>query len=138
MDQAWSVLPDAGRLADAVARMESGAGDLCRFAEEEPDLASQAGVEAYALEARGILAGGAPRRVCLSAGECARMGVQARVGRADLDAVERLEGILAASASRLSHRAAALEAAERRAPLEGIGAAVGLANGALGLVRAIF
>lgn len=128
----------AAALSERSRRIEEAAAALSGFAEREPELAALSGVEIVALEARSLLSGGAARRVCLSGADCAARGVTLSASRADLDALSRLEGLVALGDARIGVRLAAMEAAEQRGRLDGVGTVIGVASGALGLIRAIF
>lgn len=128
----------AAALAARSRRLQEAAAELAGFAEREPELAALSGIEVAALEARSILSGGAAGRVCLSGADCAARGVPLSASRADLDALSRLEGLVVLSDARIGMRLAAMDAAERRGHLDGVGTVIGVASGAIGLIKAIF
>lgn len=128
----------AGRLAQKAAYVQMAGRDLALWGETEPYLVHSTGLEVSALEARILLSGGAPARVVEAASRAARSGTPASVDAADLEAVARLEGILTVAASRLGQAIAAIDAQNRSSGFETLGTAIGLATGAIGLIKSIF
>jgi|FLYK01.1.fsa_nt_gi hypothetical protein len=128
---------DAVRLAESVAKISEAARVLAAFGEADPGLASECGVEINALEARTILASGAPARVAARAVEAARTGRPAAVSAQDLEALSRLEAVVALGKSRIDLRLAALEAEASQEPLSRLAGLAGLATGAVGLIKSI-
>lgn len=132
-----AVDPDAAAtLAERALDLGERAEALAGFAAEDPDLAREAGVEVAALEARTILGSGAIGRVARAGLDGARWGRPVSLAGHDLEAVTRLEGIIATSTTRIGQRLAALD----RTPsfLERAAGVIGLASGALGLWKSIF
>ena len=128
---------DAETLALAAQDLAGRAQALVRFAEADPDLALAAGVEVSALEAKTILSSGAPGRVAGAAAGIGRTG-QAVIAPADFQAIGRLEALLFSSDQRLGQRMAQLDQARASSPYENLGSMIGLATGAVGLIRSIF
>ena len=135
----------ARRLAGKIDLLRTAAGDFASFAEREPGLASDCGVEVQALEARSILSGGAPERIARAAFLAAESGRPAAVEQADLDSVERLERVTALAAERIDQRRRALEA--QVAPAAALGSLVEklapmlggiVVDRAFGLLKSIF
>ncbi len=113
-------------LAQSATAISAAAREFIAFAEGEPTLAAQAGVEVLALEARGILSGGAHHRLA-SAGTVA----------ADLEALSRLEGVVALAGARLDALDAAIAADSKGSGIEQLAGFIGLASGAVGLYNAL-
>ena len=128
---------DAETLGLAAQDLAGRAQALVRFAEADPDLALAAGVEVSALEAKTILSSGAPGRVAGAAAGAGRSG-QAVIAPADFQAIGRLEALLFSSDQRLGQRMAQLDQARASSPYENLGSMIGLATGAVGLLRSIF
>ena len=100
------------------AKALSGAAlELVAFADGEPALASRAGVEVLALEARGIMSAGAPMR--LAAKEAAP---------GDMEALARLEGIVTLAEARLDALDASLGATESGGGIERLSGFIGIAS----------
>lgn len=128
-------------LAERTRRVQMAGRELAMFGDAEPVLASQCGVELSALEARGILAGGAPERVASLAERAAAAGRPVAVAQGDWEQLLRLEGVLSMAASRIELRRKALEAetsvpsfVQTLAPMLG-GIVV---DRAIGLIKSIF
>jgi len=131
--------PDvAGRLAEKAAYVQMAGKELALFGEAEPWLAAQCGVEIGALEARTLLAGGAATRVGRLAGEAAVAGSPVVLAAEDLEALSRLEGVLALSSSRIGQAIAIMDSRERSSGFDNLGSVIGLATGAVGLIKSIF
>jgi hypothetical protein len=130
--------PDqAARLAGRAASVARAAGELSLFGESDPDLARECGVEISALEARTILSGGAPARIAAAAGEASRWGRPAVLAAEDMDAMERLEHVVALGKSRIDLKSAALDAEASQEPLARLGGFIGLAGAAAGFLKSI-
>ena len=129
---------DAERLGARAIDLGARAEALAQFADADPDLAQGAGVEVSALEAKSILAGGFIDRVVATSLGSARSGRHASLAASDFQAVTRLETLLESSDRRIAARLAAYDAQEARSGIEGIGSVIGLATGAVGLLRSIF
>lgn len=128
----------AAVLRDRVVGLAGSARDFAMFGESEPDLVSECGVEIGCLECRTILAGGAPERVVRAMSEAAQLGRPAGVESGDIEAVSRLEAVLAQSSNRIGLRLASIDAAAAQEPLQRWGSLVALGTGVLGLVKSIF
>jgi hypothetical protein len=130
---------DSWILAERAGRLSMGARELAAFVDSEPGLAAECGVEVGALEARSILAGGAPARVAARATETARTGRSVPVPQVDMEALSRLEVVLAQSAMRIGTGIATLDAAQARSEsgMERLGSIIGLAGAAVGLARSL-
>jgi len=63
---------------------------------------------------------------------------QAVIAPADFQAIGRLEALLFSSDQRLGQRMAQLDQARASSPYENLGSMIGLATGAVGLLRSIF
>ena len=103
------------------------ARELVSFADEHPALAARAGVEVLALEARMALQAGR-----LSVGRTHALGVR------ELVAFERLDGIVALASSRMGECVAAIDREMSGQGIESIGRIIGLAGGAIGILKSIF
>lgn len=131
--------PDvAGRLAEKAAYVQMAGKELALFGEAEPWLAAQCGVEIGALEARTLLSGGAATRIGRLAGEAAAAGAPVVLAAEDLEALSRLEGVLALSSSRIGQAIAIMDAREQSSGFDNLGSVIGLATGAVGLIKSIF
>lgn len=132
--------PDvARRLAEKAAFVQMAGRELAHFGESEPWLAAQVGVEIGALEARTILAGGSAVRVGQEAEEAAMSGRAVVLAAEDLEALSRLEGVLATSSARMSQAIATLDArAQGPGIMDSLGSVIGLATGAVGLFKTFF
>lgn len=131
--------PDvAARLAEKAAYVYMAGRELALFGEAEPWLAAQCGVEIGALEARTLLAGGAASRVGSLAQEAAGAGRPVVLAAEDLEALSRLEGVLALSSSRIGQAIAMLDSREKSSGLDNLGSVIGLATGAVGLFKSLF
>jgi hypothetical protein len=128
----------AARLAQKAAYVQMAGRDLALFGETEPYLIQSTGLEVSALEARILLSGGAPARVADAAVRAVRSGTPVAVDAADLEAVARLEGILTVAAARLGQAIAAIDAQKQGSGMETLGTAIGLATGAIGLIKSLF
>ena len=122
----------AGALITKGKALGDAAWALVGLHETEPDLAATAGVEVAALEARGILEGGAVERVEASL----NAGRQASV--VDVEAISRLEGILSVSEARIGACMGAIDAQQAPVSVEKVAGFIGLATGAVSLIRSIF
>jgi hypothetical protein len=129
---------EAAFLGVRAAHIQEGARELALFGETEPVLSSECGVELPAFEARTILSGGAPQRIALAAQESAQTGRTLSVAQDDLESLSRLEGVVALGSSRARVHLAAVEAAEQQSGLNKLGGFIGLASGAIGLVKSIW
>lgn len=131
---------EAAVLAQALERIELGAYELSRFADQDPDFAGQCGIEVNALEARTILVGGSCARLRAAVDAGRRMGGRTTVERSDLDQLGRLEGVLSVGANRISQRIASIDQAVAQSDdgMAKLGSIIGLASGAVGLIKSIF
>lgn len=128
----------ASILAERSAFIEGSGAVLAALGEADPGLAGECGVEVCSLEARTILATGAPGRVAALAGEAARTGKPVAVSPGDLESLSRLEAVVALGSSRIQLKLAALEAEAAQEPRAQLGSLIGLATGAVGLWKAFF
>lgn len=129
---------EASLLSEKVAQLVLSARVLSSFAEQDPGMAGECGVEVNALEARTILSGGACARISGRCSEAARMGRPAQIDQVDLETLGRLEGVLALGAARIGLKIAALDAAHGQEGMARMGSIIGLATGAVGLFKSIF
>lgn len=127
----------AAQLAEKTAQLIGAGRALASFGEEDPSLAGECGVEICSLEARTILAAGAPYRVSSLAGESARQGRPVTIATQDLEAVSRLEAVVSMGSSRIGLKMATLDASESAEPMTKLGSMIGLATGAAGLIRSL-
>lgn len=125
----------AGRLAEKTAYLIGAARELSAFDEEDPVMAGECGVEVCALEARTILSGGVPYRVLDKAHEAGHTGRPYMVPVSDLEMLSRLEAVVAMGSSRISNKIAALDSAIAQEPAGTIGSMIGIATGAIGLIK---
>jgi len=125
-------------LYQQIGRIATAAQELGQFGETEPDLAGACGVEVCSLEARTILAGGYLQRLAAAAAESVRSGRPATVAAEDLEAASRLEGAVALGSSRIGNKMASLEAEASQEGVSKIGGLLGMATGAVGLIKSIF
>lgn len=128
----------AALLAERASRIQGSGAELAALGEVDPDLAGECGVEICSLEARTILASGAPSRVVAMAGEAARSGRPTAIETSDIEAMSRLEQVVALGSSRISLKLAALEAQAAQEPTARMGSLMGLATGAVGLFKTFF
>jgi hypothetical protein len=126
---------DAATLKSQAERISSAAGELAAFGETDPGLAAECGVEINALEARTILSGGAPARVIARTTEAIKHGRPAVLPIEDIQALSRLEAVVALGNSRISLRLASLDAEASQEPFARLSGLAGLATGAIGLVK---
>lgn len=129
---------DAAFLASRCQELGQGAIELAGFAESEPELASAAGLEVAALEARSILASGVPDRISQEALGASQKGSTLELPVQDVAVIDRLEHVLAQSSNRIAQKVAVLQAAEQRGGIENFGAIIGVVGGAVGLVKSLF
>ena len=128
----------AGPLAARIPGLAAAAREFSLFGEVDPDLARECGVEIGCLEARTLLSGGAPNRIAAEAAEAARLGRPAALEAEDLEAVSRLEAVVALGSARIALKQAALEAEASQEGLAKFGGLMGLATGAVGLIKSFF
>ena len=128
----------AASLAERVVALAGSARELALFDETDPHLASECGVGLGALEARTILFSGAVDRVARAAAEAARSGRPATLAGEDVEAVSRLERVVALGSSMITLKLASMEAAARQEPVASVGNLIGLGTGLVGLIKSIF
>jgi hypothetical protein len=128
----------AAQLGEKTARLIGAGQELSVFGEMDPGLAGECGVEICSLEARTILSGGAPHRVVSLAGESMRTRRAVALSSDDLEAVSRLEAVVAMGSSRIGLKLASLDAAEAQEPMARLGNLIGFATGAVGLIKSIW
>jgi hypothetical protein len=129
---------EAALLGQKALDLGLSAHELAAFASQDPGLAGECGVEVNALEARTILSGGACSRLAGKCAEAAKNGRPAQVDAGDLEQLGRLEGVLALGAARISLKVSAMEAAEGQEGMAKLGSIIGLATGAVGLIKSIW
>jgi hypothetical protein len=129
---------EASRLGARAETIEKAARVFALFGEEDPALAAACGVEIGSLEARTLLSGGAGRRIASAASESVRAGRQLVLGAEDLEALSRLEAVVALGSARIALQISALDEAEGRSGMGRIGDMIGMVTGAVGLYKAIF
>ena len=129
---------EAAMLAGKAAALEGAARELCSFVDQDPGLAGECGVEINAVEARTLLMAGAPSRVASRGQLAGQSGQKLTVTTEDLEQLSRLEGVLSLAASRVALKGAALDAAEGQDGMAKLGSVIGIATGAVGLVRSFF
>jgi len=127
----------AADLAQKTAYLIGAGRELASFGEEDPGLAGECGVEICSLEARTILATGVPNRVAALAGESARVGRPLTLATQDLEAVSRLEAVVAMGSSRIGQKLASLDASASAEPMAKLGSLIGLATGVGGFIRSL-
>lgn len=111
-------------LAGRARQLASAAREFVSFADSEPTLAARAGVEVLALEARGILGNGAAQRAA-----------QGMPESGDVETLVRLEGVVTLAGARMEGLEAAMEAAEGEGGFQRLAGIIGLASGAVGLIK---
>jgi len=119
----FTMIPVAPTLdAAQQARLDGvvqAARELISFSDADPALAARAGVEVLALEAKMALQG-------------------SRLGGGSIDAYERLDGIVALAGNRIGECVAAMDREMSGSPVERLSRIIGLAGGAIGVIRSIF
>lgn len=127
----------AADLMDRTVRLAGSARELALFGETDPFLASECGVELGALEARMILSSGAVDRVAQVAARAAQSGQRGSISADDLEALSRLEGVVALGSSKIALKMASMDAAASQEPISKITNLLGLAGGAYGFIKSI-
>jgi|SRR5579871_155434 len=128
--------PDMARVLAEKARHVHMAGrELALFGEQEPWLASDTGIEIGSLEARTILSSGATARIFDAADSAARSGKTVTLLAGDVEALSRLEGVLASASSKIAQKQAILEAQD--SPMVKVGQVLGLAAAAANAIGMI-
>lgn len=128
----------AALLASHARRVGLAARDLAVFTETDHDLLAECGFEVGALEVKMALFGGAPARIAAAAAEAAAAGRNVRIRSEDMDALSRLEGLLTLAGARMTMRIAAIDSEQSQTGLTQLGSIIGLASGAVGLIKSIF
>ena len=128
---------EADVLLGRVKRIGAAAADLVAFSDQDPELASLSGIEVPSLEARTLLSGGLVGAVSSRCAESLRSGRPCSISSAELDAVSRLEAVVATGATRVAQRIAALEDSEKKALQDHIGGVVSIGTGIVALVRTL-
>lgn len=128
----------ASILGERAVRLAGSAAELASFGEADPELAAECGVEIGALEARSLLGSGACVRIATAAADSVQTGRPASLAAGDLEALSRLEAVVALSSSRIGLKLAAADAAAAQEPLARLTNLLGLAGGAYGLIKSIF
>lgn len=125
----------AAQLGEKTAHLIGAGRELSAFGEIDPELAGECGVEICSLEARTILSSGAPFRVASLAGESARTRRALSLASEDLEAVSRLEAVVAMGSSRIALKLASMDASAAQEPMAKVGTLLGVATGAIGLIK---
>jgi hypothetical protein len=118
-------------LAGKAMALSRQAADLMGFVDREPELSGECGIEVNAVEARALLSGDLAERLSGLRGTV-------EVEESDLERLSRLEGVLALASSRIGARIRALDEAEGSALATKLGSMIGLATGAVGLVKSLW
>lgn len=127
----------AAQLGRRAMGLAAAGHELASFGETEPDLAGFCGVEICALEARSILAGGYLTRIARSA-QAAQAGRPVILGGDDVEALARLEQVVALGSSRIALKTASMDAQAGQEGLAKVGSILGVATGIVGLVKSIW
>lgn len=104
----------------------ASAQELSSFVDSNPTLASKAGVEVLALEAKMLSSDPA----------LGRLGNRAVSGE-DLSKLQRLEGVVALSSQRMGECIASMDAEMSGRTVNNLSQIVGVAGGAIGLVKSL-
>lgn len=136
MDQITFGPEVATALLQKIREISLSGRELASFADREPFLASECGVEISALEAKTILGSGIPDRIAASASEAARTGRGFFLHRSDLDGMNRLEGVISTASSRIAQKYMALESAA--SPAVKLGTAINVVGGVINILKTIF
>lgn len=129
---------EAARLGDRAETVAMQARELALFGESDPELAAQCGVEIGCLEARQLLSGGIAQRIADAARESVQTNRPLKLSEAHLEAISRLEGVVALGSSRIGVKLAAIEAAEKQETLSMLGSVAGVATGVVGFIKSLF
>lgn len=127
----------AAVLVDRTVRLAGSARELALFGETDPFLAGECGVEVCALEARMLLASGAVDRIARAATEAIQSGRTSSISVDDIEAVSRLEGVVALGSSKIGLKLASMDAEASQEPIMKITNLIGLAGGAYGFIKSI-
>lgn len=119
-----------------VDQIRMAGAELSSFAEKEPFLAAQCGVELAALEARAILSNGAADRILGLANQGAQQRRPFAVLDQDMRAMGRLEGVVSLASTRIAQRYMATEAEGSSSAK--LGSVVSLVSGVVGLIKTFF
>lgn len=129
---------EAQALFGKVHALGNAAQELSLFAEQDPGLAGDCGVEVNALEARNILGSGVLARIsqrCLNGSQTLK---SISIPASDLEQLQRLEGVLSVASSRIDMKIAAIDASQSQDGMAKLGTAISFATGAIGLWKSIF
>jgi hypothetical protein len=129
---------DAALLGQKAVDLSLSAQELAAFAVQDPGMANECGVEVNALEARTILGSGICHRLAGKCIDAVKAGRTIQVDAADLEQLSRLEGVLSLGSARISLKIAAFDAAQGQEGMAKLGSIIGLATGAIGLVKSIW
>lgn len=110
--------------------------ELAAFADREPALASECGIEISALEAKTILGSGLPDRVAAVAEQASRQRTGFVLFRSDLEGINRLEGVISTASSRIAQKYMALE--NSGSNVQKLGTVVNTVLGVVNVFKAIF
>lgn len=125
----------ATQLVSRAVGLAGAAKELALFGEMDPELAGACGVEISALEARSLLSGGALDRIVQGSSTAAREGKPVALAAEDVEAFGRLEAVVALGSSRINLKLASMEAEASQEGLAKWGGLLGLATGAIGLIK---
>lgn len=128
----------AAFLASRTAEIVDKASAIAEFGETDPELAGACGAEICALEARSILSGGGPHRLYRAALSSAESGRPLQVAEADYRMLDRLGQVVRNGALRINALGSQMDEAEKPDGLATLGSIVGLATGAVGLLKELF
>jgi hypothetical protein len=125
-------------LVERTRVLAASARVITDFDETDPDLAGACGVEVCALEARSLLGGGVLSRVSAAAAAGIQRRIPFMLAEEDVAAMDRLEGAVSRGLSRIDLKLATLNAEASQEGLAKIGSLIGLATGAIGLIKSVF
>jgi hypothetical protein len=126
----------AAVLLQKVGQVRLSGLELSSFSDREPFLAAECGVEISALEVRSILGSGSVDRICVAAESSRKSGMGFAVSRADMELMNRMEGVIALASSRIAQKYMALEAADSSSSK--LGSAISVVSGIAGLIKTFF
>ena len=111
---------------DRLEGVVGSARELVAFADAEPQLAGRAGVEVLALEAKMMLRGGSLSNLR-----------QRSLGSHEFATLERLEGIVALASSRMGECVSSMDTEAAGDPVNSLSQIIGLAGGAIGIIKSV-
>lgn len=123
----YEMIPSQSReVGIRLSSVLASAHELSSFADSDAALASRAGVEVLALEAK----------ILSSDPALGRLGSRTMSG-ADLSKLERLEGVVALSSQRMGECVASMDAEASQRTVNNLSQIVGMAGGAIGLAKSL-